>query len=66
MASRAKKTKLDSETLSFNDDWKLKYLFIAYYHLRLIQNQCVCCVTNVCRLWRNRIWNGILQNIEIL
>jgi len=28
MASRAKKTKLDSETRNFNDDWTLKYLFI--------------------------------------
>jgi len=27
--SWAKKTKLDSETHSFNDDWTLKYLFIA-------------------------------------
>jgi len=27
MASRAKKTKLDSETRNFNNDWALKYLF---------------------------------------
>ena len=56
MASLAKKTKLESETRHFNDDWTLKYLFIlptvavpnsksiAYYF---------CWIKNVCRLWRN-------------
>jgi len=57
-------TKLDSE--NFNDDWTLKYLFILH-QLCLIRNRCVCRVTSVCRLWRNRIWCRISQqNMGIL
>jgi len=41
MASREKRTKLDSKTRNFNDDWTQKYLFIGYYQLCLIRNQYV-------------------------